>query len=290
METEKLTRMQSIGGVINQGKKLRKASDHTKRLLLYGLSALLYQALVIALVFLLTRAFAPSFHTIPALYPIFLVVFFLLGLIHAWLESHYLPQLSQGGIGGRLLYGLALVLVGILLLAAGTHYIAGPTRWPFVFAGTTSLFLVPLLWREAFRRWRAVPQPAFKPWWLPVNRPPLDIDMVDLSAVQVIRFEFRREPGDPVRADSRAKAPTHMTLGDLFHVFLTDYNERFQGSPIRLFDEQQQPFGWIFYVRPRRWWQTRRYLDPTFNFDQNRINDSDRVVAHRVDKEQPVSA
>ncbi len=282
--------MQSLGGVVSHGNKLRKTSGPTRRLLLYGLSALLYQALVIALVFLLTRYLAPSLHTIPALYPLFLGVFLFLGIIHAWLEGHYLPHLNQGGIAGRLLYCVALILIGVVLLAAGTYFIYGSTRLPLVFAGTTILFPLPLLWREGFRRWQAIPEPSFKPWWFPINRPAPDIDLVDLSTIQVIRFEFLRQPVDNVRADSRAKAPVHMALGDLFHVFLTDYNERFSGSSIRLFDEQKQPFGWIFYVRPRYWWQGRRYLDPTFNFDQNRIKDSDRVVANRVGSNQPVTA
>ncbi|WP_128548702.1 TssN family type VI secretion system protein [Larkinella soli] len=277
--------MQALGGIAGQGSKLRKAPRHFRRLGVYVLCCLLYQALVIAMVFLVARFLVPGLYTVPALYLAFLLVFLFLGGVHAWLEDQYLPQIHQGGLGFRLLFCLVLMTTGALLLAVGTRLLFGPTRLSVVFAATTLLMPVPLLAREAYRRWLAIPEPLFRPWWLPVDRPAPDIDLVDLSTIQVIRFEFRREPTDPTRADSRAKAPVYMSLGDLFHVFLTDYNERFSAQPIRLFDRDQKSFGWVFFIRPRFWWQSRRYLDPSLNFNQNRIRDSDRVVAHRVGNE-----
>ena len=261
--------------------KSRSAPGLPKQVLIYSLVGIGYQAIVITVVFLVTRNAFPWGYSFSVLYPVFTIVFLLLGFLHAWLERNYLPELVRAGFGGRILLVIGFVITGLGLLLVETHFLFRVTRHIALFSGTSVLFPVPLLWTEAYERWLNIPPPQHKPWPLPEHPAP-EIDMLDLSVIQVVKFEFLREPDDPYRADSRVKAPVYLAVGELFHVFLKDYNSRFTGTPIVLQDDQQRPFDWVFYVWPRSWWQSRRYIDPFQNFAENRLKDGDRLVAERV--------
>ncbi|GAB2790078.1 hypothetical protein GCM10027275_38680 [Rhabdobacter roseus] len=177
---------------------------------------------------------------------------------------------------------LAILLLAMgftLILYQQTGFLA--SRWPFV----TSLlpFIIPFLIVQAYRYYELIPSATYQKWYYPLAGDMPDLDLLDLSKILVIQFEFLKKPDDTNITNFKAKAPVAMTLGDLFLVFINDYNERTPASPIQYTDDGGQPFGWVF-SKKTAWWQRRIFLDPTLNFIQNQVDDNDTIIAMRVEE------
>jgi hypothetical protein len=61
------------------------------------------------------------------------------------------------------------------------------------------------------------------------------MDLLDLSRVLVIQFEFTKKANESDFTNFRAKAPNAMLFGELFFIFLNDYNDRNPASPLNIF-------------------------------------------------------
>jgi hypothetical protein len=202
-----------------------------------------------------------------------------LGVVHLWLSSRFAPSVfatfGQGIVATLLILLLAMIFA--LVLYQQTDYLA--TRWPFV----TSLlpFVIPFIVSQAYRYYLQIPPADYRKWYYPINGDMPDLDLLDLSKILVIQFEFHKTPDDANFTNFKAKAPVAMTLGDLFLVFINDYNERTPASPINYTDAAGRPFGWVF-TKKSTWWQRQVYLDPSLDFNQNRLIDNDTIIARRV--------
>ncbi|GAB3783027.1 hypothetical protein GCM10028818_40110 [Spirosoma horti] len=202
-----------------------------------------------------------------------------LGCLHLFLSRRVAPLLfvpfGRGGLAtaGLLLLAMALALV----LYWKTGYLAD--RWPFV----TSLipFLIPFFVGQAYQFYLNIPPADYRKWYYPINGTMPDLDLLDLSTIFVIQFEFLKTPADANFTNFKAKAPVTMTLGDLFLIFINDYNERTPTNPIQFTDEAGRPFGWIFTTKSS-WWQRPVYLDPDLDFSQNKLSDNATIIARRV--------
>jgi len=207
------------------------------------------------------------------------VLALMLGCVHLWLSRRLVPDLFVPfGRGGLATAGILLVAMGMALVfywQAG--YLA--ERWPFV----TSLipFLIPFFVGQAYQFYREIPPADYRKWYYPIDGTMPDPDLLDLSKVLVMQFEFLKTPDDINSTNFKAKAPLMMTLGDLFLIFINDYNERTPASPIRFADEAGRPFGWVF-TKKATWWQRRIYLNPDFDFNRNQLIDNDTILARRV--------
>ncbi|WP_018620718.1 TssN family type VI secretion system protein [Spirosoma luteum] len=202
-----------------------------------------------------------------------------IGILHLWISPRFFPALFAA-FGWGLLGTMLILLLGMgfsLLIYQYTGYLA--SRWPFI--SSLLPFLIPFLVVQAYRFYRQIPAADFRKWYYPVNGDMPDLDLLDLSKILVIQFEFLKTPADPNFTNFKAKAPVAMTLGDLFLVFINDYNERTPASPIQYTDPAGQPFGWVF-SKKTAWWQRAIYLDPALDFDQNQLTDNSTIIAQRV--------
>lgn len=203
-----------------------------------------------------------------------------IGLLHVWLGPRFLPQLL-GSLSYALLVSVLILLVGMgVALVLFSQQGLPADRWPFI----TSLlpFLIPVLLTMAYRYYRLIPPASYRKWYYPINGDMPDLDLLDLSQILVIQFELQKTASDAIRTNFKAKAPVSMTLGDLFLVFINDYNERTPASPIQFTDEAGRPFGWVF-TQPTSWWKRPVYFDPALNFDQNRLADNATIIAIRAE-------
>ncbi|MBD2701069.1 hypothetical protein IC229_10520 [Spirosoma sp. BT702] len=202
-----------------------------------------------------------------------------IGVLHVWLGPRFLEA-------GFVTFGRGVVTTFLILLAGmgvalfiyqRTGYLAD--RWPFV----TSLlpFMAPFLVREAYHYYLQIPPADYKKWYYPVNGDMPDVDLLDLSKILVLQFEFLKTPEDKNFTNFKAKAPVAMPLGDLFLVFINDYNERTPNSPIQFVDTAGRPFGWVF-TKKAGWWQRPVYLDPALDFSQNQLVDNATIIARRA--------
>lgn len=202
------------------------------------------------------------------------------GILHVWLSPQfgYEPEKQSFGYGLSITFLLALLgaVAGLVL-----YFVLGrlADRWLFV----TSLmpFIIPFLFVQAFRFFLQIPPAEYKKWHYPLDGHMPDLDLIDLSKIIVIQFEFPKKETDPSYTNFKAKAPVAMTLGELFLVFMNDYNERTPESPIQFTDETGRPYGWVFHLKAA-WWKSRRYIDPDLTFQQNALLDNDTLIAQRT--------
>ena len=202
------------------------------------------------------------------------------GLLHQWLCKQFAPALfTTFGRGFLATLGILLLAMGFtLVLYQKTGHLGN--RWPFVTSLIT--FVVPFLVVQAYRYYRLIPPANYRKWYFPIDGEMPDLDLLDLSKILVIQFEFFKKPEDTNFTNFKAKAPVAMTLGDLFLVFINDYNERTPASPIQYTDAAGRPFGWVF-TKKTAWWQRPVYLDPGLDFNRNQLADNATIIAMRAE-------
>lgn len=201
------------------------------------------------------------------------------GCLHLWLSNRFAPGLfSTFGQGALVTLLILLTAMSVALVGYWqTGYLLD--RWPFL----TSLlpFFIPYLVGQAYHYYRQIPPASYRQWYYPINGDMPDVDLLDLSKILVIQFEFFKTPADTNYTNFKAKAPVAMSLGNLFLIFINDYNERTPVSPIQYVNATGQPFGWVF-TKKAAWWQRQTYLDPNMDFTQNRLADNNTIIARRV--------
>jgi len=142
-------------------------------------------------------------------------------------------------------------------------------------------FVVPYLFFYSYVLFLQIPAKSYKPWYYPLNEQMPDLDNIDLGQIEVIQFVLHRKLNTPSLANFTSKAPLDMTVGQLFFIFLNDYNERNPHTRIEYLDGQESPNGWVFY-RKHKWFDHRYYFDPALSFRQNNIRPSECVYADRI--------
>lgn len=174
--------------------------------------------------------------------------------------------------------------LGIGLSAAATmiaFYVLWAQSSAWIYASAFLLFPLPFVLYIAFEYYWAIPARQYKIWYYPLEKEMPDMDMLDLSKIIIINFEFTRTVGEQALTQFKAKAPAKMLFADLFFIFLNDYNERHSNSTIQITDERGRPYGWLFFSKGK-WWQRRRYFDPEADFEQNRIHEGEQITALRT--------
>jgi hypothetical protein len=243
-----------------------------KATLFYSLITILLFCLVSALALLDTPETSGAYLLIQLL-------FLSLGTLHAWLLYRFLPWLERDTFLPGALATVLLTFIGTVGIVVFLH-LTHHADQRFFYASTTLLFTLPFFLHKAFDYFLRIPAPAWKQWYYPLNSAMPDLDLLDLSKVLVIQFEFSKKHGEAVYTSFKAKAPAAMRFGELFFIFINDYNERHPDSPIQYLDDQSQPLGWLFY-RKTSWWHRRKYFDPDLSFKDNQVADNDTIVCQR---------
>lgn len=201
-----------------------------------------------------------------------------LGALHAYLLWRFVTPPHQS----RWVVGLGLTL--LLTLAAALLIMVAYWRFfpatNYAFSACVVPFLIPYLFAWVYHAYRQIPAARYQQWFYPLNQAMPDLDLIDLSKVLVIQFTFPKKATDATATHFKAKAPTQMTLGELFLIFLNDYNEQNTTSAIQVLDAQSTPMGWLFY-RKRGVFAARHYFDPALSFEQNHISDNLTITAER---------
>ena len=181
----------------------------------------------------------------------------------------------------------ALVLALTVLAAVGAILVLRWVPWarnhfsPGGFATATIPFLLPFFFWESYQAWLEIPRPEYKLWHYNPLAPPPNFARIDLSNFMVVHFWMSRRFADALYHDFTSKAPYQMQLGDLFAIFMTDYNRLKPDQTLQYLDNQGRSFGWLFYAK-RSWWQRRQYYDPDYTFEDNFLRQGSIIVAERV--------
>ncbi len=203
---------------------------------------------------------------------------FVIGVGHWYGLYRFAPELATHAFLPGLLITILLMVVGLVGIM-GVYAVFFPAQG-FLFSTCVIPFVIPYVCGWAYRFYLAIPAAEYKRWYYPVGKPMPDLDLIDLSKILVIQFEFPKRLADANPTNFKAKAPLQMTLGELFLIFLNDYNEQNAVSSIQFLNEKDLPLGWHFYHKKGRF-AARKYFDPDLSFQQNNIADNLIIVAER---------
>jgi hypothetical protein len=200
-----------------------------------------------------------------------------LGILHVSLMNRFLMGSLAGHFGWGLLATFLLMLFGAI--GSAVIYYFAKLNYPFL---TFILpFFLPFICWETYLFFIRIPSALYKVWFYPLNEEMPDLDMIDLSQIEVVQFVFNKKPQDGSETNFTSKAPLNMTLGQLFFIFINDYNEKNSQNTIVFLDQQNLPQGWLFY-RKRKWFNKKRFFDPDLSFRNNAIQPNEFIYARRV--------
>lgn len=206
-----------------------------------------------------------------------------LGAVHSQTMEQFLPWYDKD----NLLHG---VIMTLLTWGAGALAIVALVWWrwftpgspaPTGFVTATIPFVLPYVFWQAWQAWRQIPAPEYTLWRYNAGSTGPDLVRMDLSNFMVVHFWMSRRFGEELYHDFSSKAPYEMRLGDLFHIFITDYNALKPDQALQYVDEQGRPYGWLFYAK-QPWWKRRRYYNPDHTFRDNFLRQGSIIVARRV--------
>ena len=175
----------------------------------------------------------------------------------------------------ELLLTLIITLAGITSFAFAMTKLR-PELSPVALSWSLTFFILPFLLHKALYLWKDIPPPIFSTWQYPVGKPVPELVFQQTIPVQ---FDFSKSPQQDEKTVFTVVAPSGTLFGDLFHLFVIDYNQQFADTPIQ---EVGPPYEWIFYINPQRWWQKRKLINPELNVAQNNIQANEIVSAVRV--------
>lgn len=206
----------------------------------------------------------------------------LLGMIHVNTQRSLLPWFKPDEwVHGTVMTVLSWLagILGMALLSLLPWLVGRIPATTFILA--TIPALIPYFFHESFRAWLRIPAKEYKLWYYHTTGSGPDLARMDLSNFMVVHFWMSRRYGESLYHDFSSKAPYDMHFGDLFQIFLTDYNVLKPDQAIQYLDNQARPYGWVFYAK-QRWWKRRRYFNPDYSFRDNFIKQGDIIVARRI--------
>lgn len=204
----------------------------------------------------------------------------LTGVAHTYMVNTILSKITGRHCPTNLALSCAIAFMGAALLSVAFS-LANYSL--FVTTNLTSvlMFPVPFLFYSTYILYMDIPVKVLRKWHYPVDKHIDDPTDREMESPLVIGFEFRKKADDVYMTTFRAKAPREMIFGKLFYYFINDYNDRNPDEKIVFMDEQNKPYGWIFYHKPK-WFSSIRYIDPDDTNSFNLIRENSVIVCKRV--------
>ncbi len=143
-------------------------------------------------------------------------------------------------------------------------------------------FVLPQFFATSFEAYTEIPQEIYKVWYYPEDEKEIDFDKIDTSKIYMLEMEFSKSTADNKLVNSKAKAPLGMMFGDWFMSFIENYNHKFDSDPIQYLNQDNSPTGWIFYVKPS-FFGNSKYIDPDLSIADNNLSEKNVIIAKRVE-------
>lgn len=201
-----------------------------------------------------------------------------IGSLHVYLVSMVLPEAYWASFWRIFLFTLVLMIASAITIVLIYRYL----RLDYMFTFFVLSFILPCLCKEAYKYYMRIPTRTYKLWRYPMNDKMPDLDMIDLTQIEVVQFVFHKKPTDKSQTNFTSKAPLNMNLGQLFFIFINDYNERNPQNTIEYMKDQNNPYAWLFY-RKKKWFGRKFFFDTELSFKENSINPNELIYASRVE-------
>ena len=219
-------------------------------------------------------------------------IFFLFGLLYIpFMHKRFFYAHKANGnkvLMAELLFGLSLILFTIAVFSALQYFFKDQNFLFYPIVVSTLLFFVPLLIFHSFQAAYAIPAARFPTWQYPLHKTEELPDINDNDLVLIIAFEVAEKAADSKKVYFRVRAPETWQLGTLFYRFINEYNNPDNKTKIDYTDEQDNPFEWWFYKKPK-WYQWRKIVHPEFSIRESGIRENTVIVCERLLSAPPLS-
>ncbi len=221
-------------------------------------------------------------HSYLQYYLFFQILFTALGSLHIYTMARTLKWTDTNTFWPELLLTIVITLLGALAFIM-TYRIINREGLETAMATAALFFIPPFFIYKAFTAAVAIPPKILRQWFYPINEHGMEPDESKLKNLLVISFEFQKNKGDKFFTNFRAKAPVDMEFGELFYYFINDYNERHPNSTIKYTEgNTREPYGWIFYKKPRWYTIITSYVDSEKTVFINNIRENDVIICSRI--------
>lgn len=207
----------------------------------------------------------------------------LLGIIHVWQMGKRFGWRNIHSFNQKLGFTLLILIFAMVAQGIIVYFCKPIADFWLLFPTSLLFFLFPLLAISCFDFAVDIPAPIYKKWKYPENMIMPDMDMIDFSNSHIVTFELRKNINDAGNTFMKFKAPQdRLTFGDLFYLYMFEYNEKHRESPIQFLNSLQQPYEWLFFIKPQKWYQSKIYIDPSLTVRENKIKENFIIVSERV--------
>ncbi len=216
-------------------------------------------------------------------YYICIQIFMLIaGIVHVMLMGIKFGWKNSYSFWEKLELTLMIFLL-TYILSAGVIYFSPMKPFLILFPTAVLIFTFPMLFQSIFDFAMAIPDVEYKKWYYPQKVEMPDLDKVDFTNSYVLTLEVRKKDNERSPTLMKFKAPlNNINFGDMFFLYLYEYNEAHREGPIEYMDGSQKNYGWLFYIKPRHWWNSRRVIDPSLTVRENKIKENGIIVPDRI--------
>ncbi|MEP7170470.1 MAG: TssN family type VI secretion system protein [Bacteroidota bacterium] len=206
----------------------------------------------------------------------------ILGIIHTWLMGKKFGWRNIHSFFEKLEMSLLILLVSMIITGIVVYFSPLPHLFYILPTGIL-FFLFPMMTISVFDFAMAIPPEEYKKWFYPEKVEMPDMDRIDFTNSYVLTFEIMKKDNERLPTFMKFKAPlNNITFGEMFYMYLFEYNEAHRESPIEYSDDNQKRFAWLFYVKPKHWWNSKMMVDPSLTVRENKIKENRIIVPYRV--------
>lgn len=207
-------------------------------------------------------------------------IFVLFGILHIVALNKLLTWEEDIKASSEIIFTVILLALGVIFFLNAAA-LFGPNGFHFHYLATIILFVVPIFFSGMWNVLVTFPVPIYQKWYYPISRNISLPDNDELRNLRIVSLEFNKTLSSP-KSVFKAKAPENMNFGKFFYHFINDYNYRTPEAPITYKDENNQPWGWSFYVKPNIF-STTRNIHPEHTILANRIRENTTIICQRVE-------
>lgn len=212
-------------------------------------------------------------------YAAMVLYFALVGTLHIFAMEAFLQWEDELKSYAQPVFTLVTALIGAVGFINVADYFGLPGFHLYLLPAILA-FLVPLLFRQLWLMLVYFPVPLYVRWHYPIARNISMPDTDELRNLRIVSLEFNKVPNAP-KSIFKAKAPENMNFGKFFYHFINDYNHRTPEAPIAFKDENNQAYGWSFYLKPNLLGLTRN-INPELTVNANKLMEHCTIVCERV--------
>jgi hypothetical protein len=211
------------------------------------------------------------------------ILYFALGILFNWLlDVEFFGKFRTKAALSKTMLLIANLLLGMAVFTLVFEHFR-PGGLSVYYSLSALSFPIPYLFMVAFNMFASIPPPIYKLWHYQADMDEPDFDKIDLNNIYLLELEFSKAHDDPNLKNYKARAPIDMVFGEWFRSFVKNYNYKFEEDPIEFLDAVKNPYGWIFFTKPRSMWESRKYIDPDQTIKSNRLTEKTIIGAKRVE-------